>query len=72
MELERSCGAVRERESSAVRQFRRMEGISPSLSGNAGRHCLYVMQADGSNARIVADSLSTCKARRHGHPTDNQ
>ncbi len=34
-----------------------MDGISHSRSGKHGQTLLYVMQADGTNARIVADSL---------------
>ena len=53
----RSCGAARERESLAARQSPPMDGTSHSRSGNMGKRFLYVMQADGTNARIVADSL---------------
>ncbi len=47
---------VRERKSLAARQSPPMDGISHSRSGNAGRRSC-VMQADGTNARIVTDSL---------------
>jgi hypothetical protein len=50
--------AVRERESLAAPQFPRMDGLSHSRYGNVVKTFLYVMQADGTNVRIVADSLN--------------
>ena len=53
-----------ERASSAdPRITARRTARSRSRSGNRGKTLLYVMQADGTNARIVADSLEL-----HGAP----
>ncbi len=56
-ELPRSCGVARERMSSAAQRSRPMASTSHSPPGEMGRLFLYVMQADGTNTRVLADSL---------------
>ena len=55
----RSCGVVEERESLAARQSLPMDGTIAFSVRQHGQTLLYVMQADGTNARIVADSLDS-------------
>src|SRR6266568_6704044 len=54
--LQPSCGVVRARKSLAAPQSPDGRSITFSVRQH-GRALLYVMQADGTNARIVADSL---------------